>query len=180
LDASGGSVFRNLLGAAKGALIRAAASTQPFARTILINAGLMRLTVSLLFAILVMGFSSLSMRAQGICVQEPLVVSSVAGRVVAQLDKGETPLHDITVKVLNRSKRVIAKAVTHDDGLFNFTRTIKPGKYVLDVSYRRLLATYRGELEVVPAAPSMPRKEIVVTLGADFVHPCGGTHAELK
>jgi hypothetical protein len=30
LDASGGSVFRNLLGAAKGALIRAAASTQPF------------------------------------------------------------------------------------------------------------------------------------------------------
>jgi hypothetical protein len=30
LDASGGSVFRNLLGAAEGALIRAAASTQTF------------------------------------------------------------------------------------------------------------------------------------------------------
>jgi len=30
LDASGGSVFLNLFGAAKGALIRAAASTQPF------------------------------------------------------------------------------------------------------------------------------------------------------
>jgi hypothetical protein len=30
LDASGGSVFRNLFGAAKGALIRAAASTQTF------------------------------------------------------------------------------------------------------------------------------------------------------
>jgi hypothetical protein len=29
LDASGGGVFLNLLGAAKGALIRAAASTQP-------------------------------------------------------------------------------------------------------------------------------------------------------
>jgi len=29
LDASGGSVFLNLRGAAKGALIRAAASTQP-------------------------------------------------------------------------------------------------------------------------------------------------------
>jgi hypothetical protein len=29
LDASGGGVFRNLLGAAEGALIRAAASTQP-------------------------------------------------------------------------------------------------------------------------------------------------------
>jgi hypothetical protein len=29
LDASGGSVFLNLLDAAKGALIRAAASTQP-------------------------------------------------------------------------------------------------------------------------------------------------------
>src|SRR5437667_12433757 len=32
LDASGGSASRNLLGAAKDALIRAAASTQPFAR----------------------------------------------------------------------------------------------------------------------------------------------------
>jgi len=30
LDASGGSVFRNFLGAAEGALIRAVASTQPF------------------------------------------------------------------------------------------------------------------------------------------------------
>jgi len=30
LDASGGSVFRNLLGVAKGDLIRAARSTQPF------------------------------------------------------------------------------------------------------------------------------------------------------
>jgi F0F1-type ATP synthase assembly protein I len=29
LDASGGSVFLDLIGAAKGALIRAAASTQP-------------------------------------------------------------------------------------------------------------------------------------------------------
>ena len=33
LDASGGSVFCNSLGAAKGALIRAAASTQPFGAT---------------------------------------------------------------------------------------------------------------------------------------------------
>ena len=33
LDASGGSVFLNLLGAAKGALIRAAASTQPLCGT---------------------------------------------------------------------------------------------------------------------------------------------------
>jgi len=32
LDASGGSVFLNYLGAAAGALIRAAASTLPFAR----------------------------------------------------------------------------------------------------------------------------------------------------
>jgi hypothetical protein len=30
LDASGGSVFLNLLGAAEGALVRAAASTPPF------------------------------------------------------------------------------------------------------------------------------------------------------
>jgi hypothetical protein len=139
----------------------------------------MRLTISFLFAIVVMGLSALSVGAQGICVQEPLVVSRVAGRVVAQLDKGETPLHDITVKVLNSNGRVVAKAVTRDDGLFDFARTIKPGKYVLDVSYKRLLATYTGALALVRAR-NVPRKEIVVTLGADFVHPCGGTHAELK
>jgi hypothetical protein len=34
LDAGGGSVFRNLLGAANGGLIRAAASTQPVGREI--------------------------------------------------------------------------------------------------------------------------------------------------
>ena len=36
LDASGGGVFLNLRGAAKGALIRAAASTQPLGRLILV------------------------------------------------------------------------------------------------------------------------------------------------
>jgi len=36
LDASGGSVFLNLLGAAQGALMRAAASTQTLGRFILI------------------------------------------------------------------------------------------------------------------------------------------------
>jgi len=43
LDASGGSVFRNLLGAAKGALIRAAASTQSFARIAILKTQLRRL-----------------------------------------------------------------------------------------------------------------------------------------
>ena len=36
LDASGGSVFRNVLGAAQGALIRAAASTQPLCASVFI------------------------------------------------------------------------------------------------------------------------------------------------
>ena len=35
LDASGGSVLRNMLGAAEGALIRAAASTQPLGDALL-------------------------------------------------------------------------------------------------------------------------------------------------
>src|SRR5437763_7769557 len=38
LDASGGSVFRNLIGAAEGALIRAAASTQPLCGSLEISA----------------------------------------------------------------------------------------------------------------------------------------------
>jgi hypothetical protein len=38
LDASGGGVFRNWLGAAEGALIRAAASTQTFGVIVASNA----------------------------------------------------------------------------------------------------------------------------------------------
>ncbi|HYR75967.1 MAG TPA: hypothetical protein VEM96_08995 [Pyrinomonadaceae bacterium] len=37
LDASGGSVFLNLLGAAKGALMRAAASTPPLGGNCFLN-----------------------------------------------------------------------------------------------------------------------------------------------
>ncbi len=52
LDASGGSVFRIKLGAAKGALIRAAASTQPFDG--LLEAFAMKGTiVSVLFSLLI-------------------------------------------------------------------------------------------------------------------------------
>ena len=50
LDASGGSASRNLLGAAKGDLIRAAASTQPlcacpFAETPLLNSASFNIVV---------------------------------------------------------------------------------------------------------------------------------------
>ncbi len=140
----------------------------------------MRLLSFLAVTILLQVLLCAGARGQGICVHGGLVVSRVAGRVVAQLDKGETPLHDITVKILNRKGRVIARSVTRDDGLFNFDDTLKPGKYVLDVSYKRSLATYTGSLEVTRSKPNVPRKNIVVTLGADFVHPCGGTHAELR
>jgi hypothetical protein len=140
----------------------------------------MKLTFLILLTMLGISVTSLTVRAQGICIHDSLRVSRVAGRVVAQLDKGETPLHDITVKVLSRNGRVIARAVTGEDGLFDLTRKIKPGEYVLDVSYKRLLATYKGKLIVERIKPNAPAKEIVVTLGADFVRPCGGTHVELK
>ena len=120
--------------------------------------------------------------AQGICVHKGLTVTSISGKVVSQLERGETPLHDITVRILeDRYKgRVIAQMVTGADGLFSFRKKLKPGKYILEVSYKPYLATYSGRMLVEAPKANEARTEIVVTLGADFIKPCGGSYAELR
>jgi hypothetical protein len=127
------------------------------------------------------GFHS-EVEAQGICIRKGLTVSSISGRVVAQLKRGETSLYDITVKILeDRDKgRVIAQMVTGRDGVFSFQKKLKPGKYILEVSYEPYLATYSGRVLVMSSKAVEARKEIVVTLGADFTKPCGGSYAELR
>ena len=121
-------------------------------------------------------------KAQGICVREMLTVSSISGKVVGQLKSGEAPLYDITVELLEDrrdKKRVIAKVTTGNDGVFNL-RKIKPGSYILRVSYKDFLAPYDGRIRVVPSKGKESKSEIVVTLGADFIRPCGGTYVELR
>src|SRR5882724_7228248 len=82
--------------------------------------------------------------AQGVCVPEALVVTNVSGRVVSQLEKGETPLAQASVALLEDryQGRVVAETTADEDGCFKFSKKIKPGKYVLKVSYPNLAAFY--------------------------------------
>jgi hypothetical protein len=142
----------------------------------------MKLLPALVLGVYVLtGFQS-RIEAQGICVHETLTVSSISGKAVSQLVRGETPLHDITVKILEDpyKGRVIAQMVTGEEGVFSFRKKIKPGKYILEVSYEPYLATYSGRIVVVASNENESRKEIVVILGADFIKPCGGSYAELR
>jgi hypothetical protein len=120
--------------------------------------------------------------AQGLCVHKELEVSLVSGRVIMQLEKGESPLPQASVALLDKggAERVIAQTTVKADGGFGFT-DIKPGKYTLRVTHPGL-AAYYGGIHVTPPAKTAdtPQPEIVVTIGADFLKPCGGSSAELR
>ncbi|HEX8491451.1 MAG TPA: carboxypeptidase-like regulatory domain-containing protein [Pyrinomonadaceae bacterium] len=139
------------------------------------------------FSILLIGIFAFvgclhKVKAQGVCVREMLTVSSISGKVVSQFNSGEAPLYDIAVELLEDrrdKKRVIAKMTTGNDGVFNL-RKIKPGSYILRVSYKGVLAPYDDRIRVVSSKGKESKSEIVVTLGADFNKPCGGTYAELR
>ncbi len=120
--------------------------------------------------------------AQGICVPKGLEVSQVSGRVIMLMERGETPLPQAAVALLEPggSERVITETTANKDGSFGLT-DIKPGQYVLRVTDTGL-AAYYGRVHLTRPAKTAesPQQEIVVTLGADFLKPCGGSSAELR
>lgn len=121
--------------------------------------------------------------AQGICVPERLTVKKLHGRVVSQLERGESPLPGASVTLLRngyRGRRV-AGTRTDENGNFDLGR-VRRGKYVLKISYSELVPFYVGVDVVNAGTPRQKdsRREIVVTMGADFVSPCGGSRAEVK
>lgn len=124
---------------------------------------------------------AVSTNAQGICVHSRIVATALSGKVVTQLERGETPLPEALVVLLKDryQGRVVAQATTGEDGTFSFKKKLKPGKYVLKVSHPNL-ATFYGPVELTKSGSGLPVQEIVVTIGADFTKPCGGSSAELR
>lgn len=136
--------------------------------------------------VLILSFSAfagrtVSANAQGICVSEALVVTGVSGKVVSQLEKGETPLPQASVELLEDryQGRMVAETIADSDGCFKFKKKIKAGKYILKVSHPNLAAFY-GRVRVTSFKSQDVQKEIVVIIGADFTKPCGGSFAELR
>jgi len=132
---------------------------------------------------LIVGMLLISARAfanaQGICVPDTMNVVAVSGRVVAELEKGETPLQaSVTLMKGPNSGPVIATRAVDADGRFNFDH-LKPGKYRLKVSTPHLLDFYL-DLILKPARAVKDEKEIVIKIGADLIKPCGGSSAELR
>jgi hypothetical protein len=115
----------------------------------------------------------------GICAQDQLVVGSLDGKVVSRLTNGEVPIARASVLLLRDlyPRRVVAATTSDADGIFKFNKKIKPGKYILKVSYPQL-ATFYGPVKLMKSGSLA--QEIVVTIGADFTKPCGGSSAELR
>jgi hypothetical protein len=127
------------------------------------------------FAIICMAASS----ANAQCAPDTLAVTSVSGKVVAELNKGETPLDNavVTLKRGGNFGPVVAQQEVNKDGGFGFR--VKPGKYQLKVSVPHLSDFYL-DLRVRGPKADKVRKEIVVIMGADFTKECSGSSAELR
>ena len=132
--------------------------------------GLMLMTFLLCFAV--------SASGQGTCVPNELVTPSLEGRVVFKREVGEDPVKQASVQLLESryQGRVIATATSDANGAFKFAKKLKPGKYMLKVTYPDL-ATYQGPVRFTKPGTGSNAQEIVVTLGADFTKPCGGSSA---
>ncbi len=117
--------------------------------------------------------------AQGICVPDTMSVAAISGRVVAELEKGETPFSaSVTLMKGPNNGPVIATHAVDAEGRFNFDH-LKSGKYRIKVSTPHLLDFYL-DLILKPSRAVNDEKEIVIKIGADLIKPCGGSSAELR
>jgi|SRR5882724_1919877 len=116
----------------------------------------------------------------GICVQDDIIVSSVSGRVISHYNAGDRPVAGASVELLNSTndKIVIVRTKSKPDGSFRFGKPIKPGEYILSVSYRERYRYYGG-VQVEEVKPRTSQQEILITLGYDFLVACGGTSAAI-
>lgn len=137
------------------------------------------LTQALIVGILMISARTLA-NAQGICVPDTMSVIAVSGKVVADLDKGETALTQASVTLMKGPENgpVIATHAVDAKGRFNFDH-LKPGKYRLKVSTPHLLDFYL-DLILKPSRAVKNEKEVVIKIGADLIKPCGGSSAELR
>ena len=134
---------------------------------------------SLIISFVVISLATPAAIASDICVPDTLSVSSVSGRVISKLNKGETPLNNAVVTLVRGGNDgpVIAQQTVKEDGSFSFK--VKPGKYQLRVSARGLSNFYL-DLQVKRSKVDKDQKEIIVIMGLDFEKYCFGSYAELR
>jgi hypothetical protein len=127
------------------------------------------------FAVIVVTTSS----AKAQCVPDTLSVISISGKVVAELNRGETPLDNavVTLRRGGYGGSVIAKQAVKADGSFSFK--VMPGKYQLKVSAPALRNFYL-DLQVGRSKLAKDQQEIIVIMGADAAKECSGSYAELR
>jgi hypothetical protein len=137
------------------------------------------------FQVLIISFSAIagwsgSAGAQGICIPDPVTVTAVSGKVVAQLEKGETPLSLVSITLFKDQyeEHMVAETTVDANGSFSFSH-IKSGKYILTISVPNL-QPFSVRVRVKPSKAKAAQKEIVVTIGADFTKPCAGSSTELR
>jgi hypothetical protein len=123
---------------------------------------------------------SVSIAAQSICVPEGLTVTDVSGKVISQLNRGETPLTQVSVALFRDQYQghLVARTTGDENGRFSFQH-IKHGKYILKVIVPNLPEFY-VPIRVKPSKAAVSQQEIVVTIGANLIEPCSGSHAKLR
>jgi hypothetical protein len=119
--------------------------------------------------------------AQGVCVPRRLDVASIHGRAIRTSSKGEEPLDEVSLVLRKKASDglVVATATTDSSGRF-YLGKVRDGDYVL-VAERALYIRFLFPVRVRrPRIPSVPQKEIIINLGADYNDSCGGGFAELR
>lgn len=134
----------------------------------------------LVIVFVVIGVAKTPVNAQGICVPDTLSVKVISGKVVAVLDKGETPLTEalITLQKGDNDGPIVAKQSINEDGSFGFG-PVKPGKYQLKVTAPAFRDFYL-DLQVRRSKITKNQKDIIIIMGTDFTKPCSGSAAELR
>lgn len=137
------------------------------------------LMLALLVSMSLIGVRS-SASAPDTCIPDTLRVEAISGRVISELERGESALSQASVTLMKGPDNgpVVATRAVDANGQFNFGH-LKPGKYRLKVSTPHLLDFY-VDLILKPDRRAKDEKEIVIKIGADLIKPCNGSSAEVR
>lgn len=135
---------------------------------------ILKLLALLVLAHLLTGYYSV---AADICVNDPLKVNHIRGRVVADWQGGEEPIANAEVELTEFRAdewQTRAKVGTDEKGFFSL-ENIPSGKYELLVRAANF-NSFGAELRL-KNSKSKPDREIVVRLGVGL-HDCGSARAQ--
>ena len=130
--------------------------------------------------LLVVGIGHREVRAQGICIPDPLTVAQMDGRVVYLSSQGEEPVAKAVVEVFEYGYkgRQLRKVLTDDNGYFSL-RKLRAGKYLLKASKPPYLIRFAVGVNLIEKTEA-DRGRIVILLGTNALQPCGGGSASVR